>query len=322
VTTAKTRILVRSELDGLLSMGEVVDAVEAGFAAHGRGQARMPAKVYLDLPEHDGDFRAMPSLLGERAGVKWVNSHPKNPERHGLPSVMGLYVLSDPATALPLAVMDATWLTAVRTGAAGAVASRHLARSRPRTIGFVGCGVQARTLLAAHRAVFEGLEVFGADVFAEAAARFAEEVGGRAVTLREACAADIVCTSTPVRTPVVQDGWIGDGTHIDAMGADGPGKQELDARILRRARLFIDDLEQATHSGEVNVPLHDGALTVGQIAGTLGQVVAGAIEGRTRDQDITVFDSTGLAIQDLAVAEALLEAAEAKGVGTLVDFRA
>jgi ornithine cyclodeaminase/alanine dehydrogenase len=315
-----TRILTRADVEALLDMADAVRAVEGAFEAHGRGDAQMPPKVYLDLPEHDGDFRAMPSAMAGAAGVKWVNSHPKNPERHGLPSVMGVYVLSDPATAKPLAIMDATWITAVRTGAAAAVASKHLAREGAETVGFVGCGVQARTMLAAHRVFFDGLEVVGADVSAEAAEAFAREVGGRAGSLEEACACDLVCTSTPVRTPVVKRAWLRDGAHVNAMGADGPGKQELEASILTDARVLIDDWEQATHSGEVNVPLHDGALRRDGIAGTLGEVLAGTLTGRESEAQITVFDSTGLALQDLAVARALYEAAEAKDAGQKLDL--
>ncbi|MEQ9075284.1 MAG: ornithine cyclodeaminase family protein [Sandaracinaceae bacterium] len=315
-----TRILTRADVESLLEIEGAVHAVEGAFEAHGLGRARMPAKVYLDLPEHDGDFRAMPSFMDGSAGVKWVNSHPKNPERHQLPSVMGVYILSDPATAAPLAVLDATWITAVRTGAAAAVASKHLAKQGARTIGFVGCGVQARTMLAAHRVYFDDLEVLGADVFADAAQRFATEVGGRAVTLREACGCDIVCCATPVRTPVVQRAWIQPGAHVNAMGADGPGKQELEADILLHGRVFIDDWDQATHSGEVNVPLHAGTLSRDDIAGTIGEVVAKKIAGRSAQDQITVFDSTGLAIQDLAVARAAYEASLEKGVGLEVPL--
>ncbi len=134
-------------------MDDAVSAIESAFAAHGKGETQMPAKVYLDFPEHGGDLRAMPAAMGNAAGLKWVNSHPDNPARHDLPSVMGLYVLSDPATALPLAMLDATLLTAVRTGAAAAVASKHLAGAH-RTLGVIGCGVQADFLIEAHRVCF------------------------------------------------------------------------------------------------------------------------------------------------------------------------
>lgn len=314
-----TLILTRGETEALLDMEHVVGAVEGAFAAYGRGEAYMPAKVYLELPQHDGDFRAMPAYLDGAAGVKWVNSHPKNPERHRLPAVMGIYILSDPATAAPLAIMDATSITAYRTGAAGAVASKYLAVGRPRTLGFIGCGVQARVLLAAHQVLYTNLELRMADLHADAAERFASEAGGRAVSLADAAACDIVCTSTPSRTPVVQRAWIGAGTHINAMGADGPGKQELDPAILRDAKVVIDDEHQAHHSGEINVPLESGELRVETIYGTLGAIVAGTKAGRTGDE-ITVFDSTGLAIQDVAVARMIYELARERGAGTLIPL--
>jgi len=310
-----TLILTRAEVESLLSMERVVETVEQAFAAYGRGEARMPAKVYLDLPEHHGDFRAMPAFLAGSAGVKWVNSHPENPERNKLPSVMGLYILSDPATALPLAVMDATVITAYRTGAAGAVASKYLAVGEPRTLGFVGCGVQARVLLSAHRALFSDLQLKMADIDATRAERFARSTGGAAVSIEEAAACDIVCTSTPSRAPVVDRAWVRAGTHINAMGADAPGKQELDPAILRDAQVVIDDAHQAVHSGEINVPVTAGQLADSDLHGTLGEIVAGLQPGR-RGDEITVFDSTGLAIQDVAVARMVYDLARERGAGT------
>ena len=314
-----TLILTAVDVRSILTMELAVPAVEIAFAAHGRGEALMPPKVYLPLPRYDGDFRAMPAFLDGAAGVKWVNAHPRNPERYQLPTVRGVYILSDPATASPLAVMDATLLTAYRTGAAGAVASKYLAKKSPRTLGLVGAGVQARVLIDAHRVVFGELEILAADVSPEAAQRLAQEKGGRAVSVEEAAAADIVCTSTPSSVPVVRRAWVKDGAHISAMGADGPGKQELEASILVDARVLIDDWEQATHSGEVNVPLHDGSYARERIAGTLGEVVAGKLAGRG-DARITVFDSTGLAVQDVALAKVLYEAARARGIGVSVDL--
>jgi len=315
----KTLILTQRDVASILTMEAAVPAVERAFAAHGRGDAIMPAKVYLDLPRYDGDFRAMPSYFDGSAGVKWVNSHPQNPARHGVPAVRGLYILSDPATAAPLAVMDATLLTAYRTGAAGAVASRALAKKAPRTLGLVGSGVQARVLLSAHRVVYANLEVLVTDRQAEVAQRFAAQLGGRAVALEEAAAADIVCTATPSRAPVLMREWVRPGAHINAMGADAPGKQELDPRILQDAMVVIDDWEQATHSGELNVPLHTGAYAKGKIHGTLGEVIAGLRPGR-RGDEITVFDSTGLAIQDVALARVVYDAARSKGIGQAVEL--
>ncbi len=321
----RTRILSAADVRAVLSMKAAVEAVESAFADHARGLAHMPAKVYLSLSEHAGDFRAMPSYVAEHAGhpasagVKWVNSHPDNPKRHGLPSVMGVYILSDPATALPLAVMDATVLTAARTGAAAAVASKHLARPDAKTIGFVGSGVQARWMLDAHRTIFgDRLAVLAADIDPAAASTFAGECGGRAVSVEEASGCDIVCASTPGRGPAVMRAWVRPGCHVNAMGADAPGKQELDAGILRDAIVVIDEHYQATHSGEVNVPLARGELREDHIFGTLGDVIAGKKRPERTAAALTVFDSTGLAVQDVALARVLFEEARARDVGTLV----
>ncbi|WP_428261533.1 ornithine cyclodeaminase family protein [Haliangium sp.] len=315
-----TLILTQRDIRSLITMDAVVPAVEKAFLAHGRGDVQMPAKVYIDLPQHGGDFRAMPAYMAGAAGVKWVNSHPGNPTKNALPSVMGIYILSDPDTALPLAIMDATWLTALRTGAAGAVASKYLAVSQPSSIGFVGCGVQARVLLAAHRVLYPGdMALFMADADRDVAEAFADEVGGQVADVERAAGCDIVCTSTPSRTPIIQRAWLSEGTHVNAMGADGPGKQELDPAILKAAKVVIDDHGQAHHSGEINVPLATGALSEGDIHATLGEIVAGAKPGR-QGSEITVFDSTGLAIQDVAVARAIYDTAVERELGQRVDI--
>ena len=160
----KTLLLTQSDVRSLVTMDRAVAAVEAAFAAHGRGETLMPTKVYIELDKHCGDFRAMPAYLDGAAGLKWVNCHSENPTRHGLPTVRGMYILSDPATADALAVMDATWLTAARTGASAAVATKHLARTDSKTVGFVGSGAQARTILAALQVSMDDLEVVAADL--------------------------------------------------------------------------------------------------------------------------------------------------------------
>lgn len=317
----KTLILTQKQVRELVSMDLAVPAVERAFEAHGKGETLMPSKVYLTLDQFGGDFRAMPAFADGSAGVKWVNSHPANPERHGLPAVMGTYILSDPGTAEPLAILDATYITAARTGAAAAVAAKYLAIETPRTVGFIGCGVQARTMLAALRVVYgDGLEVLGADVRDDAAKAFASEVNGKAVSLAEAAGCDIVCTATPVREPIVRREWLCDHAHVNAMGADAEGKQELETSILEHGRVVIDDVEQASHSGEINVPLHRGELRIEDVYGTLGQIVAGAKPGRSERNMVTIFDSTGLAVQDVALARLAYEQARSRGIGLEVDL--
>ncbi|MFQ5744244.1 MAG: ornithine cyclodeaminase family protein [Acidobacteriota bacterium] len=316
----KTLVLTQSDVRSLIHMSEAIPAIEEVFAAHGRGETQMPVKVYLDLPQHAGDFRAMPAYIQGSAGVKWVNAHPHNPERHGLPAVLAIYILSDPATALPLAIMDATLLTGVRTGAAAGVASKYLARPDSKTVGFVGCGVQSRTIAAALHVVFGDLDMIAADRSPAAAETFTAECGGRVGSVAEAAGCDIVCTATPSRQPIVERDWIKPGTHINAMGADAHGKQELESTLLQDAKVVVDDWEQACASGEVNVPLREGVLVQEAIHAALGEVVASRKPGRGSDDEITVFDSTGLAVQDVALARLVYERARARGIGREVAF--
>lgn len=317
--TRTTLVLTRKAVETVATMSLAVSAVERAFAAFGRGEATMPPKVYLSLPDLDGDFRAMPARLGDAAGIKWVNVHPANRRRGSLPTVMGTYILNDPATGFPKAIMDGTLLTALRTGAAGAVASKYLAGDSPKSIAFIGAGAQAYTLHDAHRVVFAGFDSLVHDQNADAAQAFVDRVGGKVVDLEEAASADVVCTATPSRTPFLDASWIRPGAHVNAMGADAPGKQELDPALLKSASVYIDDIHQATSSGEINVPLREGAFRVEDIAGTLGEVVAGVVEPPAHDVT-TVFDSTGLAIQDVALAQAIFEAAVAKGIGSRLDL--
>ena len=315
----KTLVLTRADVEHVVTMKLAVDAVERAFAAFGHGEGSMPAKLYLPIEDHQGDFRAMPSRLGGSAGIKWVNVHAANRKEYGLPTVMGVFILSDPANAFPLAIMDGTLLTALRTGAAGAVASKYLAPTGPATISFVGAGAQARTLHDAHRVIYDSFNALVHDRNESTARKFADEVDGSVVSLEQAASADIICTATPSRAPFVEPQWIRPGAHINAMGADAPGKQELFTEVLKHAAVYIDDIHQATASGEINVPLSQGDFTVDEIAGTLGEVVAGGLP-RPPPETTTVFDSTGLAIQDVALARAIYDTARERGIGLEIDL--
>jgi alanine dehydrogenase len=313
------------DMEGLLDMGEVITAVEEAFREHGLGRVDMPPKIYLYFQE--GDLRAMPAYIPslDKAGVKIVNVHPHNPEK-GLPTVMATYVLVSPDTGAPLAVMNATYLTDARTGATGAIAAKYLARRDSKSLGLVGAGRQARTQLLATARVFDLEKVLVASRSRSSAERFAREMGRRlgidviACDVRDACGADIVATTTPSREPVVKDEWISEGTHINAIGADAPGKQELDPRILRRAKIVVDAWEQAKHSGEINVPLRNRQLFREDIYAELGEIVAGKKPGRESEEEITLFDSTGLAIQDVAVAALAYRLAVERGAGIKLEF--
>jgi alanine dehydrogenase len=296
----------------LLSIDEAIEAVERSFVLAARGETVMPPKLYLGLPHYDGDFRAMPAYIDGMAGIKWVSVHPGNPGR-GLPSVQALIVLNDPATGRTLAIMDGTYITTVRTGAAGAVAVKYLARKDSRVIGIIGAGQQGKTQLIAISRVVPHLEQARVyDVKKSASLDYVREMKeivkfdiGTAGSIEEAAGADIVVAATPSRMPIIKESYVKPGTHINAIGADAPGKQELESSLVGRSTVIVDDIEQAVHSGEVNVPLSEGAITRGHIAGTLGEVITGTLDGRRSRDEITIFDSTGLAIHDIICARSV-----------------
>lgn len=319
-----TLLLDTDAVEASASMIDVIDAVEDAFAAYERGDAQMPAKSYIELPRYNGDFRSMPAYLDagdwEGAGVKWVNVHPDNREKFDLPTVMGTMIYSNPENAYPLAIMDGTVLTRKRTGAAAAVATRHLAVENARSMGIVGAGAQSYTQLEAIAEVRPIDEVIVSDRSEDNIRRFVEHFDDRfdvrGGTTAEAASCDVLSTVTPVEDPIVSRDVVGDRTHINAMGADAAGKHELADDILLDAKLVIDNYEQCTHSGEINVPYAAGVLDDDDIYGELGEIVVGSKDGRTAADDLTVFDSTGLAIQDVAAAHVVYEYATDRGNGT------
>jgi len=286
-----------------IDLRRVNRAIEEAFAEHARGHVQMPPKLYVTLEK--GDFRTMPAYIPSLgiAGVKIVNVHPGNPAL-GLPTVMALTVILDVETGRPESILNATGLTDLRTGAAGAVAAKYLSPKRKVRLGLVGSGRQARAQVMAIGQELSITEILVWSRNRANAEKFCEDLSlpdCRSEDLETVCDCDILVTTTPSREPLVMDRWISKGTHINAIGADAPGKQELDPAILQRATVFVDDPAQAIHSGEINVPIARGLFAPGRIAGTLGEVVIGR-KGRKSPDEITVFDSTGLAIQDLAIA--------------------
>jgi alanine dehydrogenase len=315
-----TILLDRNAVKTLIRIADVINVVEEAFRICGEGKGNMPAKTYLAL-EH-GDFRAMPAALPGCAGIKWVNVHPENPSR-GLPSIMAILIYSDPETGYPLAIMDATEITAYRTGAAAAIASKYLTRLDSHTIGIIGAGFQAHTQILAHAELFNSISISVFDVSEAAVDRLMHSFSQfpiRNCSIQEAVASDIVCTLTPSRSPIIKKEWIAPGTHINAIGADAPGKQELDPLILKEAVVIVDDIKQASGSGEINVPIQKGIYSVGEVYGTLAEVVAGKKKGRAHNNDVTVFDSTGIAVEDIAVAKLLFEKAQQRGGYPSIDL--
>jgi alanine dehydrogenase len=292
-------------VEAAVSPVRAVEAVRDAFVSYARGEWSMPPKVYV--PAYPaGDFRAMPALGGGHAALKWVTSFPGNPAR-GLPTVSGLVLISDASDGSLVAVLEAGAVTALRTGAAAVLAAETLARNGAGAAAVVGAGVNGRAVartFAAH-----GREVFLWDLDEARARQAAEELGvGLAGTREEALGADIVVTVTPGHDVLLPPGSLRQGQHVSLMGADGPGKVEIAIAELARTRVFCDDWVQASHNGDLAAAVTAGAITRDEVT-ELGRVLTGEAPGRRSDEEVTTFDSTGLAIQDLAIALAALERA-------------
>ncbi|TMK33147.1 MAG: ornithine cyclodeaminase family protein [Actinobacteria bacterium] len=288
-------------------------AVRDAFVSYARGEWTMPPKVYV--PAYPaGDFRAMPALGGGHALLKWVTSFPGNPA-HGLPTVTGLVLLSDATNGTLKAALDAGAVTALRTGAAAVLAAETLGLQNGGAAAVIGAGVNGQA--AARTFVARGRRVLLYDLDANRARDVAERVGAEvAESPDEALAADAVVTVTPGREVVFGEGSLRPGQHVSLMGADGPGKQEIAVGELARVRVFCDDWEQASHNGDLAHAVEAGTVTRDDVV-QLGDVLVDTAKGRQSDDDITVFDSTGLAIQDLAIALAALEGADELDLATV-----
>jgi ornithine cyclodeaminase/alanine dehydrogenase-like protein (mu-crystallin family) len=286
-----------------VSPTRAVEAVREAFVAHARGEWTMPPKVYVtNYPA--GDFRAMPAIGGGHALLKWVTSFPGNPARN-LPTVTGVVLLSNADTGELEAVLDAGSVTALRTGAAAVLAAETLGRDDARTAAVIGAGVNGSA--AAATFVARGRSVSLWDVDGERARRTADALGASvAGSLEEALAADLLVTVTPGHDLVLAEGALQAGQHVSLMGADGPGKAEIAPAELARAHVFCDDWEQASHGGELAAVVDAGLVGEANVT-RLGDVLDGSAPGRASAGEITAFDSTGLAIQDLAIAIAALQ---------------
>jgi alanine dehydrogenase len=316
-------VLNQADLARLLSLRAAIRAVRKAFIDQAMGRAVMPSKIYLQVPQ--GDFRAMPAYLSTTGacGIKWVNVHPRNRVR-GLPSVMAALLLNDARTGRLLAILDGGLITRLRTAAAAAVASKALARPGSSVLGMVGCGAQAPYQVLALAQVFrlKRIKLWGylpgeAAGLAQGLQRLLPGVVLQPVaTVKEAAGeVDILTTVTPAVKALVKADWVSPGTHINAMGADAPGKQELEHRLLQRAYIVVDERAQASHGGELNTAIARGAITRRAIRAELGQVLAGQRPGRKNTQVITLFDSTGLATHDVALAHEAYRLALRRGLG-------
>jgi ornithine cyclodeaminase/alanine dehydrogenase-like protein (mu-crystallin family) len=323
-------IVSQSEVPRLLPMRECIEAMAEVLASLARGEANMPLRQIVWIPDRTGALGLMPSQLtaAKALGVKAVTFFPRN-EGTELDSHQGAVLLFEADRGRLLAIIDATSVTAIRTAAVSAVATRRLARADAGELALVGSGVQARTHLEAMRLVRPLRSVRVASQTPERARAFARResaLHGIAITacdsVEEAVTgADIVCTVTSSRVPVVMGRWLSAGAHVNAVGSSVASARELDTDAVARSRLFVDRRESAlAEAGDFLIPRDEGAVGNAHILGELGELETGAVAGRTSPEEITLFKSVGLAVEDLAAARHIDSHARVSGIGTLVEF--
>ena len=322
----KTLLLSRPDMMGLVTPAEYVQCVEQAYRMHGEGRYYMDPKGHIVLDRYPGEWEAMPSYIEEpeAAACKWVSIRERNRELFDLPTVFSILIYTHPETGFPLAIVDGSYHTVMRTGAAAAVSAKWMARKDSTILAIVGAGNMAEGTLETCNEVFPWQEVRVWSRSQDTLDHFTAtqqpkyesfEIKPSQNLEQVVRGADVVVTITPARGPIVLDEWIAEGTHIAAVGADKGGDQELDPKILQRARIFVDDIRQCRTDGEINVPLAQGLITEDDVAGEIGEVITGRKPGRTSDSEITVFDSTGIALQDSATVPLEYERAVAAGVG-------
>lgn len=321
------RVLDSADVVQLLDIESCIAEVEKAFRARGEGGRAASAVAGLELER--GSLHAKLGVLDlsrSYAAAKINANLPDNPARFGLPTIQGVVVLFDAASGVPLACMDSGTITATRTAAASAVAAKYLALRDASSIAFIGCGIQARAHATAIRSVRPIERIVAFDSDRTIAERFAAEMPGEQIdvtvsaTVRDATRGSaIVVTSTPSRRAFLDVEDVAPGTFIAAVGADNEHKQEIAPALLRAAAVVVDDLDQCSRIGDLHHALELGVMRLEDVRASLDQVVAGAARGRTSDTEVIVFDSTGVAIEDVAAAVVVYERAEARGVGVVID---
>ncbi len=326
---AGTLVLTRRDVAALLTIDDCTSAVERAFKMHGEGKTQPPG--VLGVHAADGGFHIKAGILDlDRPyfAAKVNANFPQNSTRFGLPLIQGVIVLCDADNGYPLAVMDSIEITIQRTGAATAVAARYLARPDSQTLTICGCGNQGRVSFRALHNLFPFKEVFAFDLDHAQAKTFASDLSGETTAkviptleLEEAIQrSDVIVTCTPAKQFFLKEAWVRPGTFIAAVGADSEEKQELEPTLLSRGKVVVDILEQAATIGELHHSIDRGLMTKNDVRGELGEIVAGRKSGRSSPDEVVIFDSTGMALQDVIVAAAVYEKAVSSGLGQLIHF--
>ena len=325
IEMSEVLILTRKEVEYCLSMKRTIDAVREAYIAFANDRVQMPPVMHLDIEKYNGEvdiksgFVEDFDLIGTKIASGYYDNH-----KLGLPPGIAIIVLLDLKTSMPLAIMDGTYITAYRTGAAGAVAASVLARKDSTKVGIIGAGTQGRMQILALKELFQLEEIRVWDIDEKMAQKYSIEMSEllgidvKNFTNREEVVrgSDIVVTVTPSKKALVEVEWIEKGMHINAIGADGPGKQELDPAIVKLAdKVVVDSLSQCKRIGEIQHALSLGLIKEQDVHGEIGEILIGKKVGRESNDEITFFDSTGLAAQDIAAAHVVLEAAKEKKLG-------
>ena len=326
-------LLTRKDVEKVLTMKDAIAAVEEGFRQLALGNVIMPQRTAIRISEHHGIHLGMPAYVGGAGdggslALKVVTVYPENPSKFGLPTTIGTLLLNDPRTGALVAIMDAGFLTAMRTGAVSGVATRYLAREDARSVGIFGAGVQARAQLMAMCEVRPVERALVCDPVQEGRDRFAVEMSEllsipvKPTDDPRACVDnDIVVAASSSGDPIFEGSWLAPGTHINGIGSHSPGARELDTVAIQRSKL-VPDLAAAclVEAGDLIIPIEEGAITEAHIHADLGEVVAGLKPGRESDEEITLFKSVGLAVQDAATAAQVYDLARAAGVGVEIEI--
>lgn len=324
-------VLDRETLKSILTMKDTVEAVEEAFKYFGLSKVKMPMRPAIKVEEYNGLILYMPAYIGgmNALAVKVVSVYPDNPTKYGKPTVLGTVLLNDPETGDLLAIMEGGFITAMRTGAVSGVATKYLARNDSKVVGIFGAGIQARTQLMAVCEVRPIEEAKVYDIDKRAAKNYAEEMSkklgvdvmvvGEAVDAVKGC--DIIVTATTSKTPVFKGEWLRAGTHINGIGSHTPNARELDSTTIKRSKVIVDSYEACfNEAGDIIIPLNEGTITREHIYAELGEIVTGKKPGRTSDDEITLFKSVGLAIQDASTALKAFQIALKQSVGKTITL--
>lgn len=325
-------LLSKNDLESILTMDDVMEAVEEGFRQFSLGNVKMPLRTVLNIEKNGGQVLYMPAYVGGigALAVKVVSVYPNNPTLHKLPTIQGTVLLNDPETGALLSIMDGGFITAMRTGAVSGLATKYLARKNAKVAGIFGCGVQAKTQLIANKEARKLETVKAYDISPEACKTFCEEMSKKlgievipADSPRDVVAnSDIIITATVSKQPVFKGEWLESGSHINGIGSHhGPGWRELDETTIKKAKLVVDSREACLkEAGDIIDAIQMGVISQEHIYAELGEIILGKKRARVNDEEITLFKSVGLALQDAATAMKAYEKAKTMDIGKTVTI--